>query len=74
VSTTIRVFFARSQAKAVPWTTDRSCPISGPDGTIIEVPLSDVSSQIVPRPPVPKYGGESEVLLKGTVQGIPTKP
>jgi hypothetical protein len=58
------------------WTTERgvAARFSGPDGTIIEVPLSDVSSQIVPRPPVLKYGSENEVLLKGTIQGTPTKP
>ena len=58
------------------WTTERSVAarFSGPNGTIIEVPLNKVSSQIVPRPLVPKYGGESEVLLKGTIQGNPTVP
>ncbi len=58
------------------WTTDRAVAtrFSGSGGTIIEVPVSKVSSQVVPRPPVPKYGGESEVLLRGTVQGTPTRP
>jgi hypothetical protein len=58
------------------WTSERgvAARFSGPDGTIIEVPMSKVSSQIVPRPPVPKYGSESEVLLRGTVQGTPTRP
>jgi hypothetical protein len=58
------------------WTTERcrARNFSGPDGTIIEVDLSKVSNQIVPRPNVPKYGHESEVLLKGTIQGKPTKP
>jgi hypothetical protein len=44
------------------------------NGTIIEVDLSKVSNQVVPRPNVPKYGGENEVLLRGTVQGRPTRP
>jgi len=58
------------------WTTERgvAARFSGPDGTIIEAPLSKVSGQIVPKPPVPKYGAESEVLLRGTVQGTPTRP
>jgi hypothetical protein len=58
------------------WTTDPAVAarFPGPNGTIIEVPLSDVSSQIVPRPPVLKYGSENEVLLKGIIQGNPTKP
>jgi hypothetical protein len=58
------------------WTTDRAVAarFSGPNGTIIEVPMSKVSSQVVPRPPLPKYGGESEVLLKSTIQGTPTRP
>ena len=58
------------------WTTERGVAqrFSGPKGTIIEVDLSKVSNQVVPRPNVPKYGGESDVLLKGTVQGKPTTP
>ncbi|SRR6266568_5696218 len=63
-------------AGVTPWTTDRRVAqrFAGPNGTIIEVDLSKVSNQVVPRPNVPKYGGESEVLLKGTVQGTPTSP
>ena len=58
------------------WTLDRNIArtFAGADGTIIEVDLDTVFDQIVPRPPVPKYGSEKEILLKGTVQGRPTKP
>lgn len=58
------------------WTTDREVAkrFSGSDGTIIEVNKSDVATKIVPRPPVPKYQDEKEVLLKGIVQGKPTTP
>jgi ribosomal protein L21E len=58
------------------WTTDREVAkrFAGSDGTIIEVNKSSVANQVVPRPPVPKYAGEKEVLLKGTIQGTPTTP
>ena len=63
-------------ARVTSWTTDRAAAqrFSGADGTIIEVPTEKVSSQIVPRPQVGKYASESEVLLKGPVQGTPTIP
>jgi hypothetical protein len=54
-----------------PWVAKR---YAGSEGTVIQVNQSKVSSQIVPRPPVPKYAGEKEVLLKGTIQGRPTTP
>jgi RHS repeat-associated protein len=58
------------------WTPNRSVAqrFAGPGGTIIEVDWNDVLDQIVPRPNVPKYGAENEVLLKGPVQGTPTIP
>ena len=59
------------------WTTDRNIAaqrFAGPDGTVIEVPMSKVQNQVVPRPNVGKYNSEKEVLLKGTVQGTPTSP
>ena len=58
------------------WTTDREVAkrFAGSDGTIIEVEKSKVANQVVPRPPVPKYAGEKEVLLKGTIHGTPTIP
>jgi hypothetical protein len=60
----------------VSFTTDRSVArrFSGSDGTIIEVPRSAVQNRIVPRPEVGKYGNEAEVLIRGTVQGTPTRP
>jgi RHS repeat-associated protein len=58
------------------WTTDREIAkrFAGSDGTIIEVNRSGVANKIVTRPPVQKYGAESEVLLKGTIQGKATVP
>lgn len=64
------------KAGVTSWTPDRAVArrFSGPNGTIIEVPAKNVSDKIVPRPDVGKYSGESEVLLKGTIQGTPTRP
>jgi len=58
------------------WTTDRKVAerFSGKDGTIIEVDAGSVKDRVVPRPNVKKYKDEKEVLLKGTIQGTPTKP
>ena len=58
------------------WTTDREVAkrFAGSEGKVIEVNKSSVANQVVPRPPVPKYAGEKEVLLKGTIQGTPTTP
>lgn len=59
------------------WTTDREIAakrFAGPNGTVIEVNKSSVADKIVPRPNVQKYKDEKEVLLKGTIQGTPTKP
>ena len=53
---------------------DKARQFSGLDGTIIEVNWSRVSDQVVPRPNVQKYESEIEVLLRGTVQGRPTRP
>jgi hypothetical protein len=65
-----------ANAGVTSWTTDRDVArrFSGFDGTIIEVNFSDVQNRIVPRPPVQKYGSESEVLLRETIFGTPTKP
>ena len=65
-----------ANAGVTSWTPDRNVAkrFSGNDGTIIEVNKSSVADSVVPRPPVQKYGGEQEVLLKGTIQGTPTKP
>jgi hypothetical protein len=76
-SLTLHVQGADVNAGVTSWTTDRSVAaqrFAGPNGTVIEVPMSQVESQIVPRPNVPKYGSEQEVLLKGTIRGTPTKP
>jgi len=58
------------------WTLDRSAAqrFAGPDEIIIEVDLNDILEQIPPKPNVPKYGAESEVLLKDPGQRTPTKP
>lgn len=60
------------------WTPDRTVArrFSGATGTIIEVEADDVAQSVVPRPPVPegKYADELEVLLKGIIQGKPTRP
>jgi RHS repeat-associated protein len=58
------------------WTADRNVAkrFSGESGTIIEVNKSAVANKIVPRPNVGRYQDEREVLVKGTVQGTPTKP
>jgi RHS repeat-associated protein len=58
------------------WTPERKVAkrFSGSDGTIIEVDAASVAGKVVPRPPVPKYPGEKEVLLKGRIVGNPTKP
>jgi hypothetical protein len=70
------VMGADANAGVTSWTPDRNVAksFSGNDGTIIEVNKSAVADKIVPRPPVQKYGAEKEVLLKGTIQGNPTKP
>jgi hypothetical protein len=63
-------------AGVVSFTTDRNVArrFSGESGTIIEVPRSSVEDRIVPRPDITKYDDESEVLIRGTVQGRPTTP
>jgi len=70
------VMGADANAGVTSWTTDRNVAksFSGDEGTIIEVDKSAVANQVVPRPPVQKYGAEKEVLLKGTIQGKPTTP
>jgi RHS repeat-associated protein len=52
------------------WTKDPAVAarFSGPNGLVLEVPLSNVLDRVVPRPPVGgKYENESEVLLKGII-------
>jgi len=58
------------------WTPDRDVAkrFSGSQGTIVEVPTNRVKDQIVPRPPVQKFEGEKEILVKGEVKGDPTRP
>ncbi|MGA2280792.1 MAG: RHS repeat-associated core domain-containing protein, partial [Verrucomicrobiota bacterium] len=70
------VMGADANAGVTSWTTDRNVAksFSGNEGTVIEVNKSAVANQVVPRPPVQKYGAEKEVLLKGTIQGKPTTP
>ena len=61
---------------AVSFTTDRDVAkrFAGKDGTIIQVPRSQVSDKILPRPDIGKYADESEVLIRGPVTGTPTRP
>ncbi len=58
------------------WTPDRDVAkrFAGPQGTIVEVPKIQVKDKIVPRPQVQKHAAEKEILVKGVVQGKPTKP
>lgn len=52
------------------WTTDTAVAsrFAGSEGRILKVPYEKVFDNIVPRPFVGgKYGAESEILLKGTI-------
>jgi hypothetical protein len=64
------------KAGVTSWTTKRNVAkrFSGTEGTIIEVDSAAVRNRVVPRPPVPKYFDESEVLLRGRIVGKPTTP
>ena len=59
------------------WTTRREIAVnrfSLNDGTVIEVFVKDILDKVVKRPNVNNDFGEFEVLLRGTIQGAPTRP
>ena len=56
------------------WTADPAVAarFAGSNGKVLQVPMSQVSNQVVPRPFVGgKYGSEAEVLLKGIINVNP---
>jgi len=65
-----------ANAGVTSWTTDREVAkrFSGPNGIIIEVNGKGIEDYVVDRPLLEKYASEREVLLKGPIQGKPTKP
>ena len=58
------------------WTSIREVAkrFSGHDGIILEVDYLAVIEKFVPRPPVPKFLDEHEILLKGIITAKPTQP
>ena len=59
------------------WTKDRAVAktFAGKNGIILEIRDSaTVRDLVVPRPDIGKYGHESEVLLRGIINAIPTRP
>lgn len=67
---------SRANADVTSWTTKRAVAkrFSRSSDIILEIDAASVANKIIPRPNVPKYVDETEVLLKGIIKATPTKP